>query len=140
MNDSARAVDDIAKRLAQAGQVSDAQMRHAFASVDHAMSRMHYGEAAAAHSKNAVADAGKHLKMSAIELDRAANWSGQIASRGAGDVWSGIRSITQKSEQGAAWSKDEVDKGMQTVKRGISDQGQQLKQSQQQPAAATPAY
>ncbi len=116
---------DMLAASVEKGAVKDEQsMTKAFARADHALALGHRSKAVESWARKEYDKAGYELKAAAQGLESAASWIGAEAKAGASATVADTRALGDKLAAGGAWTRDEIDKGFESLGNGINALGQ----------------
>jgi hypothetical protein len=116
---------DMLAASVEKGAVKDEQsMAKAFARADHALALGHRSKAVESWARKEYDKAGYELKAAAQGLESAASWIGGEAKAGASATVADTRALGDKLAAGGAWTRDEINKGFESLGNGINALGQ----------------
>jgi hypothetical protein len=116
---------DMLAASVEKGAVKDEQtMTKAFAGADHALALGHRSKAVESWARREYDKVGYELKAAAQGLESAASWIGGEAKAGASATVADTRALGDKLAAGGAWTRDEINKGFESLGNGINALGQ----------------
>ncbi len=109
------------------GAIKDAKaMDKAFANANHALALAHHVKAAESWARKEYDKAGYELKAAAHGLESAADWAGAEAKASAAAAVADTKALGAKLASGAAWARQEVAQGFETLGNAINALGQKI--------------
>jgi hypothetical protein len=119
-------LDSLAASVEKGAVKDEPSMPRVFARASHALALEHRSKAAESWARKDYDRAGYELKAASFGLECAVNWSGREAKAGASATVAETRALGDKLISGGAWTRDEVDKGFESLAHGIDALGQKL--------------
>ncbi len=119
-------LEKLAASVEKGGVNEGHSMARAFAKANHALALEHRAKAAESWTRKEYDKAGYELKAAAHGLESAAGWVGGEATTGASATVADTRALGDKLAGGAAWTRDEVGKGFESLGNGINALGQKI--------------
>ncbi len=131
LDGSVAELDKLATSIEKGTGEKEKVMDKAFAHANHALALAHRTEAAESWVHKEYEKAGYELKAAAYDLESAAGWAGQETKAGTSAVVADTRALGGKLSSGAAWTRDEVGKGFESLGNALNELAHKIGAKQQ---------
>ncbi len=126
LNSSAAQLDSLSVAVGKGGVEGEQAMDAAFEKADHALALEHRAKAAESWARKDYGKAGHEFQAAAQGLEAAAGWAGEQATAAASATVADTKALGDKLASGAAYTRDEVAKGFESLGKGINALGRTI--------------
>lgn len=126
LNASVQELEELAGDVQKGRVTAEKQLKDAFASSYDALSTYEYRRASEAWAKKRTRETGQALTNAAKYVEQAAMWSGRKLETDTANTIDYARTVGGKLVQGAGWTVDEVNKGIQGISSALSRLGEKI--------------
>jgi hypothetical protein len=126
LKDSYDELESLAGRIEKGAVRSAADLDKAFFRAHHALAENYYYLASEYWGKKDVRKTGKHLHSLAESIERAVAWGGHKAEEGTYAAINEARILAGKMKEGAGWTEEEVDRGLEKLHAEIQKLGKEI--------------